>query len=114
MTNPSRSLVVEKVRQVFPDRDPDEILAVLDDYGREDHEGEPARVQLAILKLCDEDGRDDPSSYVAAAKADYRDVLAWAEYPNQMRQSGNLDDEERERLKSLDEAQYEQWLARKG
>ena len=114
MAQSSRALVVEKVRQVFPDRDPDEILAVLDSYGREGCEAETARVQLAILKLCDEEGRDDPGSYVTAAKADYRDVLAWAEYPNQMRQSGNLDAEARAKLKLLDATQYEQWLARKG
>ena len=114
MAQSSRALVVEKVRQVFPDRDPDEILAVLDDYGREGSEAETARVQLAILKLFDEAGRDDPNSYVAAAKADYRNVLAWAEYPNQFRETGDLDAEARETLKRLDAAQYQEWLARKG
>ena len=42
------------------------------------------RVQLAILKLSD--GNEDKlREFVAVAKRDYRDVLFWAEYPEEAR-----------------------------
>lgn len=113
MTKASRDLVIEKIRAIFPDRAAEEVLAVLDAYGREAHEKETDRVHLAILKLCDEGSRDDPTPYVEAAKADYRDVLAWAEYPNQMRRTTDVCAEDREALRQLDAAQYRAWLAKK-
>ena len=110
MSEATRALLRAKIAQVFPDRDAAEILAVLDRYGTEPHEPEPDRVQLAILKLCDEEGHDDPMHYVEAAKQDFRDVLAWAEYPNQMRRPATIAPKERAKLMRRDEAQYRAWL----
>lgn len=43
------------------------------------------RVLAAILKLA-AGNIDDIEKYVRAASADFRDVLAWAEYPRYMRE----------------------------
>lgn len=85
-------------------------------YGAEPHEREPVRVRLAVLKLSE--GRvADVLSMVANAKRDYRDVLMWAESPEQGRavwaSRPSLTPAERERLEEIrraDRQQYEAWL----
>jgi hypothetical protein len=109
----TRELVIEKIHQVFPDREATEVLAILDRYGAEDYHREKERVQLAILKLCDEEARNDPTVYVEAARADYRDVLAWAESPNLFKSPHIKDPQKRERLVAEDKAQYRAWLDRR-
>jgi len=99
--------VMKKIRQVFPERDANEILACLEGYGTESFERERYRVFLAILKLCDEEKLSDPSHYVEAAKQDYRDVLAWAQYPNQMKFA---EPGKSAQFVKLDEEQYRAWL----
>jgi len=110
VTKATREAVIEKIRQVFPEREVADVLAHLDRYGAEDYHRERERVQLAILKLCDEEGRADPADYVEAACGDYRDVLAWAESPHLMGRTHCEDAQERERLIAQDEAQYRAWL----
>lgn len=93
--------------------DPNQIIQKLNTYGTESHEGEPERVRLAILKLCGEDlhGLDD---LIEAAKRDYRDVLAWAEYPEEIRAgyraTSELSPEELAALRKRDREQYVKWL----
>ena len=60
------------------------VLELLDSYGVEPYEGERERVQLAILKLS-AGSEEKVREYVAVAKRDYRDVLFWAEYPEESR-----------------------------
>jgi hypothetical protein len=60
------------------------VLAPLDTYGVEAYERERDRVQLAILKLS-AGNEDRLRENVASAKGDYRDVLYWAEYPEESR-----------------------------
>ena len=110
MTEATRALVVERIGRVFPDREVAEVLSLLDRYGAAGHHRERDRVQLAVLKLCDEAGQDDPAAYVEAACADYRDVLALAEYPKQTRHSPGIDPRLRETLIEEDRAQYLAWL----
>jgi hypothetical protein len=110
VTRPTRALVIANVRRVFPEREADDVLAILDRYGEEDHHREKERVQLAILKLCDEAMRPDLEAYVGTACADYRDVLAWAESPNLFRTTSCKDPAEREKLIAQDRAQYLAWL----
>lgn len=112
MTEAMRALVIEKIRRVFPKREVVEVLALLDRYGTEDYQRETGRVHLAILKLCDEKACADPAEYVELACVDYRDVLAMAEYPNQIRQSPSIDPKLREKLIAKDRAQYLAWLER--
>jgi len=58
------------------------VLELLDSYGVEPYERERERVQVAILKLST-GSEAKVREYVAVAKRDYRDVLFWAEYPEE-------------------------------
>jgi hypothetical protein len=51
---------------------------------------ESSRVHLAILKLSEGDP-EKLLDYIEAARIDYRDVLAWAEYPEQLRSGARRD-----------------------
>ena len=84
--------------------------AELGRYGMGDHEPEAERVRLAVLKLSGGD-LERLRANVRAAKGDYRDVLAWAEYPGQIHaNSWRLPEPEREQLRQADLAQYAAWL----
>jgi hypothetical protein len=60
------------------------VLELLDSYGVEPDERERERVQLDILKLSG-GSEEKVREYVTVAKRDYRDVLFWAEYPEESR-----------------------------
>ena len=93
----SRDEVVEVVRRIFPENAHVRVLKLLDAYGVEPYERERERVQLAILKLS-EGNEEKLREFVAVAKRDYRDVILWAEYPEESR----LDTpEKRERGKKM-------------
>ena len=78
----SRDEVVAFVQATFPKESWARVLELLDSYGVESYERERERVQLAILKLSD--GNEEKlREFVAVAKRDYRDVLFWAENPDQ-------------------------------
>jgi hypothetical protein len=79
LVDPTRELLLTKVREVFPDDDQAEILALVDRYGVEAYQREAHRVRLAILWLSKGD-RDRLVKHVDYAVRDYRDVLMWAEY----------------------------------
>jgi hypothetical protein len=103
------SKLLAKIRQVFPEADPADIQRQLDAYAGP----ERLRVQLAILKLCDEDRRDSPRHYVDTACQDHRDVLAWAESPQQLRPDWfSLSVTDRAKVVKADRQQYARWLAR--
>jgi hypothetical protein len=59
------------------------VLELLDTYGVESYERERERVQLDILKLS-AGSEEKVREYVGVAKRDYRDVLFWAEYPEEI------------------------------
>lgn len=84
MVDYNRDLVIAKARQCFPNEDQEKIMGILDLYGKESHERELERVQIAILKLSDGD-LENLRAYVKTAKSDFRDVLAYAEFPEEMR-----------------------------
>ncbi len=95
--------LLAKIRQVFPHADPAEVLRTLDEYAGPSR----LRVHLAIVKLSGEDGRDSPRHYLDAALADYRDVLAWAESPQQLRPDWfSLSVTERAKVVKADRQQY--------
>lgn len=78
----TRAMLVTHVESRFPESDRARILTLLDALAIGD-DPLSARVQLAIVKL----SRGDPSevpSLIAQARADYRDVLAAAEYRHEM------------------------------
>lgn len=98
-----------KIRQAFPAADPVDIQRVLNGYTGP----ERLRVQLAIVKLSGEDHRDSPRHYVDTACADHRDVLTWAESPQQLRPDWfSLSVTDRAKVVKADRQQYARWLAR--
>lgn len=85
----------------------------LERYGSELHHRETARVRLAILKLAG--GRlDKLRSFVETAIKDYRDVLAYAEYPAYFSEDPSIVNhpDRALRIMAADWRQYEVW--RKG
>ncbi len=76
--------VAEAVAASFPADARPRIVALLSSYGREPYEREAERVQLAIVKLA---GGDEAklAYFLGVAKQDYRDVLFWADNPEQAR-----------------------------
>lgn len=109
--------VIQVVESTWADEgDRESVLAHLAQYGEEPYEREAKRVLLAVLKLSE--GRSERIvDLIRAAKHDYRDVLMWAEYPEEatalwaLRPA--LSPEEVERLDDVrrrDKARYQAWV----
>ena len=93
----SRDEVVAAIQATFLKSSRARVLELLDIYGVESYERERERVQLAILKLSG-GSEEKLREFVAVAKRDYRDVLFWAENPDEAR----LDTpEKRERVRKM-------------
>src|SRR5436190_3374151 len=93
----SRDEVIGVVQKAFPEDAHARVFELLDTYGVESYERERERVQLAILKLS-EGNEEKLREFVAVAKRDYRDLLFWAENPEEAK----LDTpEKRERIKKM-------------
>ena len=91
----TREEIVGAVQKTFPETSCSRVLELLDSYGVESYERERERVQLAILKLS-EGNEEKLHEFVAVAKRDYRDVLFWADNPEEAK----LDTpEKRERIR---------------
>jgi hypothetical protein len=108
---PSKELVISKVHQLFSELKWATVFSIigfsdktLDSIGQ-------ARVQLAILKLSEGD-LDKLLYFAHVAKIDFRDVLAWAEYPNALHHTNllNLDEKTRRDVQQKDIQQYLDWL----
>lgn len=76
--------------------------------------GQPHRVHLAALKLSG-GNLDELRGWIEAARTDFRDVLAAAEYPSAFT-TGNARDsmpaDAREEIYDADWQQYQTWLQR--
>ena len=98
-----RELVLSKAHVIFAERAAD-IMLLLDDVT------DSPRVHLAILKLASA----DPAKlqyFIDCARTDSRDVLAWAEYPEEFRSpTWKMENSVVKELRSRDRQQYEQWL----
>jgi hypothetical protein len=80
----SRDEILAAIQAAFSESSQARVLELIDTYGVESYERERERVQLAILKLSN--GNEEKlREFVAVAKRDYRDVLFWAENPEQAR-----------------------------
>ena len=89
------------VRQAFPADDIDAVVGLLTEYGREPHEREGERIQLAIVELSN--GDVNTLLYlIGVAKQDYRDILCWQE-------TGPLTPEEGEKLQKAAGGLIERW-----
>jgi hypothetical protein len=74
-------LLRQKITEQFPQEESAQVLTLLNQYESAAAAGR-LRVQLAILQLSQGDV-DKLREYVEVARTDYRDVLFWAETPEQ-------------------------------
>jgi hypothetical protein len=91
-----RDAVIAAIQNAFPERDWGQVLVLVDTYGVESYERERERVQLAILKLS-KGNEEKLREFVAVAKQDYRDVLLWADNPEEAK----FTPEKHERMKKM-------------
>lgn len=92
----------------FPAEERKVVQATLKTYGTDSSHPEVLRVWMACLKCAAGDAAK-VADMVEAARQDYRDVLAWAEYSRSMLAS---DDEEGQRAIEDDWAELQAWLHR--
>jgi len=100
------------LRRDFQDCHIAEALAILAEYGTQPWHREPARVQIAALKLA-EGSIEKLRAAIDQAKRDYREVLAPAEYPKFSHygfRAVRLRSGERQKIYTDDWQQYQQWL----
>ncbi len=111
MSDSTRGRTLErKLRGMFPDLTTRAVVRdALARYATVPNQRERVRVQRAVLTLC-AGTCSGVDKYVRAAKADDRDVLRWAEYPNQGRSRRAPDDPGGRILIEEDAAQYRAWL----
>ena len=94
--------VIAKINALFQEEARPEAELAVEMYA----EKEPTRVQLAMLKNSDGD-LDRLLAQAELAEIDYRDVLAMAEYPREMRTPrAEVTDE----IRRADRDEYETWL----
>lgn len=104
----SRNKVNSKILKCFPNVKLETITNNLDSY----KSTKPERVHLAILKLCNND-IEKLKELVTTANNDFRDVIAWAEYPEESKNPFSYNNEELEEIRERDLQQYLQWLGSK-
>ncbi len=113
MPIPTRSLVLKKVRDIFPEALYDEAVATLDMFRDELSPWGLERMQLAVLKLSDGD-INKLRDLMYHAVGDPRDVLFPAEYPTVWRIGfvgvDKLDSEGVRKVKEDDLRQLLVWL----
>lgn len=96
------AIVATKIDAIFPEDQRQPALRILETYpGRAG-----TRLQLAMLKNSGGD-LGKLADQVHLAEVDFRDVLALAEYPRQLRTAAGTVTEE---MQNADRADYESWL----
>jgi len=89
----TREDVISAIERVFPNKMVAEVLELLDAYGVQSYERERERVHFAMVTLSE--GDETKLRYlIEVAKRDYRDVLFWADCPEQAK----LDTPEKRRV----------------
>lgn len=106
--------VIRIVKRDYSTAQFDTVMTILDEYGTEDWQRGVNRVRLAVLKLA---GGDIQAlrREIDVAKRDYRDVLAYAEYPEYMKKVSpfaNITELERKKIILADWMQYQSWLGK--
>ena len=105
-----KAILKRKLQDLFPDEVCRRKAAdILERYGPGPYDKEPDRVRLAILKLSGSD-LEKLQRNTNRARQDYRDVLAWAEYPRQSRHWSVPAGDEKSRMVKADRQEYEDWL----
>jgi hypothetical protein len=103
---------VERItRRDFSADEYSEVIAILEEYGKESWHRERERVQLAALKLAKGE-KTVLRRQIEVAKCDYRDVLSPAEYPEYSKnfKSFQLPADVKEQILARDWKQYENWI----
>ena len=105
-------ILERKLLQLFPDETlRKEVLELIYSYGNESHHLEPDRVQLAILKASGENPTiEQIQSNTSLAKSDYRDLLAYTEYPREFEKWSMPEGPEKDAIRAADRKEYEDWL----
>lgn len=107
----SRNLVIKKIDSIFGKKNRKKILNILDMYGTGNTEPFKEQVQLASLKLCQEN-MDKLKKIIAHAKVDHYDIIFPAEEPNlySLEKIANQSADEIARIQEEDRKQYLDWL----
>jgi hypothetical protein len=110
MTDHSK-LLPRILEKIFPREDErDEVVQILEQYGRAEFQKEPDRVKMAILKLAGK-SPERVRYYTLMACRDYRDILSAAEYPKQIGYYKLREDDpdQYDRIVMEDREQYQDW-----
>lgn len=105
------SILKKVIKKLFPETDKRQrVTEILERYGNASWQHEENRVRLAILKLAGVN-TEMIQYFTVQACRDYRDVLAMAEYPNQMANPYMMknDPEGASELVQEDLKQYKDW-----
>lgn len=74
--------VLERIQRDYPNEKRKKVEELLGSYGIESYQKEHERVLMDILKLAKGDIKQ-VKELVERAKKDYRDIIFWAEYPEE-------------------------------
>ena len=109
----TREDIERLVRRDYPADVVQDVMRMLEEYGVEGWHREPERVRAAILKLS-RGKLENVRQNVETARMDYRDVLAYAEYPRYFREPGvdAMPAAEQEKIIEADWKDYQDWLHR--
>ncbi len=103
------------VARDYPDDVAGRVFSMLEAYGAKSHQLECDRVRVAVLRLANGDLLE-LQRQLAVAASDFRDVIAAAEYPSQMKlgfvSMERLAPEKRQEFRERDWREYSDWLAR--
>ncbi|MEO1277373.1 MAG: hypothetical protein AAFV77_00255 [Planctomycetota bacterium] len=105
MTGSPKYSVETMVAREFPSRG-NEAIAVLARY----QGPEPDRVKTCAIKLAEGD-LGELEQLITMARVDYRDVIAYVEYPHQILLPTNATESQRLDAEQLDRKQFEDWLS---
>jgi hypothetical protein len=99
------------IERLFPPGDRAAAAELLERYGSAVHEREPIRVRVAALRLSQGE-LARLARAIERAQRDYRDVLGWAEFPEEMRRpTWRMPADEVAAVRRADRAAYLAWLA---
>ena len=112
-TDVSKADVERVLKRDFSSDDVTAALALLADYGKETWHREVPRVRLAILKLAG-GNLQKLREAIKTASNDYRDVLAYAEYPSYFQKIAPNEPDAAKRNQAIDSdwREYRGWFER--
>lgn len=106
-----KAVLARKLGSMFPDPGTRSVVEEeLNRYGTESYEKDPWRVRLDVLKIAGT-SVDKIKEWVGIAKNDSRDVMAAAEYPEELvKPTWNFPASEQKAVLNRDKNQYLKWI----